>query len=50
MNLQKVVALSILFFVFITVDAQIFPPKNYPKDILPGLLLPPKHWLQILEN
>lgn len=29
MNLQKAVAFSILFFVFITVDAQIFPPKNY---------------------
>ena len=29
MNLQKAVAFSILFFVLITVDAQIFPPKNY---------------------
>ena len=29
MNLQKAVAFSILFFVFITVNAQIFPPKNY---------------------
>ena len=29
MNLQKAVAFSILFFVFITVEAQIFPPKNY---------------------
>jgi murein DD-endopeptidase MepM/ murein hydrolase activator NlpD len=29
MNLQKAVTFSILFFVFITVDAQIFPPKNY---------------------